>query len=158
VHLELILRRAVVTTGAALSVVAGGLAIRTAADWAVAATTKVEPPAGIIELQARIEAADAKAAAIRSQIDRLATGSERMADMIDLANALAVTDGDAADSLRTELDQTKAALANAEPAPSPTPTPVPVPVRTTTRTATTSTTTTTTTTTTRHDDDGHDDD
>lgn len=167
-HLDLIVRRAVVTTGAALSLVAGGLAVRTAAEWAVAASTKVDPSPGIIELQARIEAADVKAAAIRAQIERLAGGSDRLAGMIHLANDLAVNDGAAADALTADLDQAKAALAAAESVPEPTVAPAPVrataPTTTTARTTTTTTTAAATTTTTRSDDhhddhrDGGDDD
>lgn len=155
---DLILRRAVVATGATLSLAAGALAIRTAADWAVAASTKVEPPPGIVELQARIEAADAKAAAIRDQIDRLATGSDRLAAMIDTANALALTDGEAANALRAELDQAKQALAAATPAPTPDPTPAPTPRAAAPKRAATVPTTGTTSTRGHHDDDDDDDD
>jgi hypothetical protein len=135
-HLNIIVRRAVISTGAALSLVTGGLAIRAATEWALASATKVEPPAGIVELQARIESAEARAASIRTQIDRLAGGSDSLAQMIQMANAMAVTDQVATDALHVELTQARDALA-AQPTPEPDPTPTPAPVRTTTRSTTT---------------------
>ena len=154
-HLNLIVRRAVITTGATLSLVAGGLAIGTAAEWALASATKVEPPAGIFELQARIEAAETKAASIRTQIDRLAGGSDSLAQMIQMANAMAVSDQAATESLRLELTQAKDALA-AQPTPEPDPTPTPAPVRTAPKAPTSTASRPVATPTPRHHDDDDD--
>jgi hypothetical protein len=154
-NLARITRRSLVVTGVSIGLVVGTVAIRTAADWTAASSTKAQPPAGMNELAARISMEQTRSAAIRAQIERLARGSDQLAEIIAMANRMAETDEMSADALRAELLDAKTRLAELEPAPAPAP--ARTPARRTTTTTTTLTSAAAPTAQPERDDDDHHD-
>jgi hypothetical protein len=105
------LRRLLVVAGVAISLVAGLVSIRIAADLAIAAAPPPAPPVSMQALQAALQAEQARAAALQDQLDDLLGATDELSTAIDSTDVRLTADGQSAKDLRARLKAAQARLA-----------------------------------------------
>lgn len=105
------LRRLLVVIGVAVSLVAGMVSIRIAADLAIAAAPPPAPPVSMQALQAALQAEQARAAALQDQLDDLLGATDELSTAIDSTDVRLTADGQSAKDLKARLKAAQARLA-----------------------------------------------
>ena len=105
------LRRALVISGVVISLVAGLVSIRIAADLAIAAAPPPAPPISMQALQSALEAEQARAAALQGELDQLLGATDQLSTAIDATDVRLTADGLSATDLRARLKAAQARLA-----------------------------------------------
>jgi hypothetical protein len=105
------LRRLLVVFGVAISLLAGLVSIRVAADLAIAAAPPPAPPISMQALQAALEAEQARAASLQDQLDQLLGTTDQLSTAIATTDVRLAADGASAKELRARLKAAQARLA-----------------------------------------------
>jgi hypothetical protein len=105
------LRRLLVIVGVTISLIAGLVSIRIAADLAIAAAPPPAPPVSMQALLAALQAEQARAAVLQDQLDQLLGATDDLSAAIDSTDVRLTADGESAKDLRARLKAAQARLA-----------------------------------------------
>jgi hypothetical protein len=105
------IRRASVTAGVIVSILAGAAAIQLAAMYAAAAAPPKAPPVSLDSLRSQLTAEQQRSAALQGQLDELTALTGQLSDLLDSTKTEISSDGLTAAQLRSRLAGAQSKLA-----------------------------------------------